>query len=290
MIRKIVMFMILTLFSFVFLTSVSASTLTKYEYRNQIEMLEEEIFKLKKEIESVEEQKNTINDNAEKIKKEYDDKVKVEDMYNWFNKCSIYDVMSNIKIEIKSYNTFLGIETSSSTSKGSGVIVGLTESNQYVVLTSYYVIQPKSGYKKATYKLIDSFGNVYEAKVGKSDIKLGLSALVFTKNNKSDLYSISLSADDAVSGDPICNIYSFENSGFNHMSFSNVIGYKNKNNYCDFKLLENIVDIKNNNEGSMSVNLNGQLVAITICCEVIDGNNYCYGVPISKIRYFLYSN
>ena len=63
----------------------------------------------------------------------------------------------NVTVYTKSYNTFLGITTSNSTSSGSGIIF-YESSSYYYFITNNHVSVKKSGYDKVSYTVEDYLG------------------------------------------------------------------------------------------------------------------------------------
>lgn len=284
--KKIILLLLLVILVFSGLKTSTAAAPTIDYYTEECSKLEKEISELEKQLEELKQQINTRNLEYSRLTKDFNDKISVEDMYDWFNKCDIYSTRANIKITTKSYNTFLGIETSSSTATGSGVIIK-SQANVEFVLTSYYVTKKDSDYKKVEYKIYDAFQNKTSASLEYESQAYGLSILTYTKTTTSDLYAIPLSNSIANVNDPVCTIYSLRDSAFNHMSFSTVSSVSINTTYTSFNLFSTETDTKSTIHGSMIVNLNGDLVGISLLTATSDNINLVYGVSVDKIKAFL---
>ena len=282
--RKILTYILIVILSFVFLTGAKSSTiLTKEEYTSEIEKLEEEILELEAAIEMLKNQMKEYNDEYSKLEKEFDDLLSKEDMYAWLNQCNIYNVRSNVMVTAKYYKNFMGFETASKTYIGSGFIFCESGSTKYV-LTTYYLTN-KTDYNNVSYKLNDAFQNEYNAKLYASSKEYGIAILYFTDTYQNDLYVSPLANSDPEVGDPICNIYSLNNSAYNHMNFSKINNYTTSSN-ISFNLIQNEIDTASSIYGCMSVGLDGKVIGMVL--ETISNDEiYCYSVPVSKIREYL---
>ena len=260
--RKLILTILIVVLSLIFLTGAKSSVMTKEEYKDEITIIEEEIKELENKIETIKAQIAKIEEEYSKLEAEYDEKFTKEDMYEWLNQCNIYNVRSNMKVEVKHYNTsFIGTITKSEIVSGSGFIFCSKGDTKYV-LTTYDLIQSK-GYKQISYTLYDAFQTKYTAKLYKSS---------------NDLYVAPLSKEDPSVKDLVCNIYSLNNRTYNHMNFSVVES-------LDLGLFKNKVDTQNTISGCMSVDIYGNVIGIV--SSITD--NYCESISVSKIREYLLS-
>ena len=284
--RKILTYILIVVLSFSFLIGAkSSSVLTKEEYTSEIVKLEEEILELEEAITLLKEQMKQYDEEYSKIKEEFDGLLSKEDMYDWLNQCNIYNVRSNVKVTAKHYKTVFGIETSSKTYTGSGFIFCESGSTKYV-LTTYYLTN-NTDYNKVSYKLNDAFQNEYNAKLYASSKEYGIAILYFTDTYQNDLYVAPFANSDPKIGDPICNIYSLNNSAYNHINFSKVNNYTLSSN-SSFNLIQNEIDTVSSIYGCMSVGLDGKVVGMVL--ETISNDEtYCNSVPVCKIREYLVS-
>lgn len=288
--KKICFFILLVVFTFLGLKTINASTLTKTDYLNQIEELEKDIDDLKKKIDDMNSKISKLNTEYQQLSSDLAGKLTQDDMFDWFNYCDIYNTRACVRIESKFYKTFLGIETSSYTRTGSGVIIK-EQGNYEYVLTSSNIIKNDTKYDKEKYTVWDSFKDEYSASLYCSNESYGLAILIFTKNYN-DLYAVSLASKDGALNDPVCNIYSPKDYGYNHMNFSTISNTNRESDDFSFPLIVNKIDIKSNIYGSMTVNMKGQLVGITYYSSTSSDyqTNYSIAIPVSIIKVFLKQN
>lgn len=287
--KKICIFIIMVVFTFVGLKTINASTLTKTDYLNKIEELEKDIDNLKKKIDEINLKINKLNEEYNQLSSVLAGKITQEDMFYWFNYCDIYNTRACVRIQSKFYKTFLGIETSSATRTGSGVIIKEEKDSEYV-LTSSYIVKNDTKYDKVKYTVWDAFKYEYSGILYCSNESYGLAILKFSKKSN-DLYAVSLASNDVALNDPVCNIYSPSGYGYNHMNFS-TSNTSRKGDDFSFPLIVNEIDVKSNIYGSMTVNMKGQLVGLTYYSQTSSDyqTNYSIAIPVSIIKVFLSQN
>ena len=284
MIRKIIFTLLVVVLSFGFLTGAKSSVLTAEEYREEIVKLEQEIEDLQKEIDILKNDILKFETEYKELEEKFDGLLKKEDMYNWLNQCNIYNVRANMKIDARHYNTnFIGMVTKEETHTGSGFIF-CEDGNTKYVLTTYYLTNDK-GYKKISYTLYDAFQTKYTATLLASSQEYGIAVLKFTDSLTNDLYVAPLAKADPVVGDPVCNIYSLNNSAYNHINFSKVKSY-DSTSYYTFDVFTNDVDTESSVYGSMSVDLNGNVVGIVSLTSTGE-EQCCKSIPVTKIIEYL---
>ena len=288
--KKICIFILLVVFAFVGLKTINASTLSKNDYLNQIEELEKDIDNLKKKIDDMNSKISKLNTEYQQLSSDLARKLTQDDMFYWFDYCDIYNTRACVRIESKFYKTFLGIETSSATRTGSGVIIK-EQGNYEYVLTSSNIIKNDTKYDKEKYTVWDSFKYEYSASLYCSNESYGLAILIFTKKYN-DLYAVSLASKDVALNDPVCNIYSPKDYGYNHMNFSTISNTNRESDGFSFPLIVNKIDIKSNIYGSMTVNMKGELVGITYYSSTSNDYQdiYSIAIPVSTIKVFLNQN
>ena len=283
--RKIFITFLIIVLSLIFLTGAKSSLLTKEEYASEIVELEEDITELEEAIEQIKNQMKEYEAQYSQLEKELTDQLTKEDMYDWLNQCNIYNVRSNVKITAKFYNKSFGFETSSKSYSGNGFIFCASGNIKYV-LTTYYLIED-TNYDYVSFKLHDAFQTEYTAKLYKSNKEYGIAILYFTDTGQNDLYVAPLATSDPNVNDPICNIYSLNNSAYNHMNFSKVNSYTSSS-HSSFNLMKNEIDTTSAIYGCMSVDLKGNVVGMVLETTTENGM-YCNSVPVSKIREYLLS-
>lgn len=281
--KKLIKSLIILGLIFFGMTTVLGSSMTTDEYAIHSEILETQIADIADEIADLKQELARLESQFNQMQALYNKQMSVDDMYNWFNLCQIYDARANVRINAKSYNIFLGIQTSSNNVGGSGAIIK-KEGNTIYVLTSYYVTELKSNYKNIEYTVEDAFRNSYKASLKYQSKEYGLSILMFTKGIDK-LYAVPLANEDPKVNKPICNIFSLSDSALNHMNFTTVSYITVDSQYTEFVMFANEIDTKSNIYGSMSVDINGDLIAITL----LTNDDSCIGVPVSKVKEFLSS-
>ena len=288
--KKICIFIIMVVFTFVGLKTINASTLTKTDYLNKIEELEKDIDNLKKKIDDINLKINKLNEEYDQLSSVLAGKITQENMFDWFNYCDIYNTRACVRIKSKFYKTFLGMETSSATRTGSGVIIKEEKDSEYV-LTSSYIVKNDTKYDNVKYTVWDAFKYEYSGILYCSNESYGLAILKFSKKSK-DLYAVSLANNDVALNDPVCNIYSPSDYGYNHMNFSTISNTSRKGDDFSFPLIVNEIDVKSNIYGAMTVNMKGQLVGLTYYSQASSDyqTNYSIAIPVSIIKVFLSQN
>ena len=252
----------------------------KIYYKEEINNLITEITNLKQEIQD-------YKIKVEEIVKKYNElnnqmiqtKTKV-DIINFFNKANIYATRSNVIVKTKSYNTFLGITTSSSNKKNAGIIIKQDQKNYYI-LTTTADIQKDSNYSKRKLEILDSFNLEYQAEVVFEDFSYNLTLLKVAKEDN-DLYSLELSTTTNYLEEEeiVINIHSiiYSNSEitFNHMEL--VKEYDLSNN----KLLIDSINTNGYN-GSMIINDELELIGIGDKTKTIENLKYNQAITTNTI-------
>lgn len=263
----------------------SAATLDENYYQSQIDNIQKEIDDIQKEIDKIELEIKQLNSDYNQLQTECANKLSYEQMVDWFNSCNKYGVRANVRIYTKYYNTFLGIETSSKTISGNGVIFRDSDTTYYA-LTTTLITAKNDDYKKTKYSILDAFGSKYDATLVDHDEEYGLSILSF-KSTNSYLNTIDL-GDSAVSiEDPVCQVYTSIDGGYNHMYFTNVESIKSTSSFA-FNLFWTDVDLNQNIAGCMLLDLNGNLVGISSGTYTnLDGSRTSANIPLTNINSYL---
>ena len=283
--KKIKLFILMFLISLI-LSGCNLKLLTTQEYQDEIVDIENDINQLSKDIEELKNKIALLEAEYQQLSNELDSLLTKEDMYKWLNQCDIYNARGNMKVEVEYSKTFIGITTSTDKYSASGFIF-YSVNNTYYVLTTYNITN-KTGYNKVSYKLIDAFQTDYTASLYKASEEYGLAVLSFTDDKaQNDLYTVKFADSDPKVNDPVCNIYSLQNSAFNHMNFSKVDNYVKISTY-DFEVFYSDVDTVNSIYGAMSVDLDGNLVGMASVTYNEDGMKIA-SIPVSKIKEYLVS-
>lgn len=201
----------------------------------------------------------------------------------------------------KCYNTGLGglVETSSSTSQGSGVVIDVSDGWCYV-LTNYHVVKRLTEYSKQSISVEDAWGNVYEAQVYKNSNKssiamdesfdLALLCFQYKEGGKKALSEIELVGDPSIN-DNIIAVGSPEGQK-NTFTCGKIVGInklpegssENGVNIA-FDVIVHDANIYRGSSGGPLINAKGQLVGLNFA-GYNDGFYGC-SIPASKIKEFL---
>ena len=129
------------------------------------------------------ENKNNFNNSGtsviEQIQEVFEEEI---DYVALTNTITTSTMKANITIINKSYNTFLFIETSSSTGTGSGIIFGKNSDDYYFALTNNHVTVKNSGYNLQKLTAVDYLGNEYTATRYHQSADYDLAVIYFKKS------------------------------------------------------------------------------------------------------------
>lgn len=147
------------------------------------------------------------------------------------NKISTDLIKGVVKIYNKSYNTFLGIETSSSTLQGSGFCFHIQD-GYYYVLTNCHVAKKNSSYDKQKFTIEDYQGQTYEGYLYKNPNK-SVSAIaasydlacLYFKPSSTNVKKLSIVSTNPDANDDVISIGS-PNGQSNSITFGKVIDYR----------------------------------------------------------------
>lgn len=252
----------------------------KIYYKEEINNLITEITNLKQEIQDYKIKVEEIVKKYNELNNQMIQTKTKEDIINFFNKANIYATRSNVIVKTKSYNTFLGITTSSSNKKNAGIIIKQDQKNYYI-LTTTADIQKDSNYSKRKLEILDSFNLEYQAEVVFEDFSYNLTLLKVAKEDN-DLYSLELSTTTNYLEEEeiVINIHSiiYSNSEitFNHMEL--VKEYDLSNN----KLLIDSINTNGYN-GSMIINDELELIGIGDKTKTIENLKYNQAITTNTI-------
>ncbi len=213
------------------------------------------------------------------------------------NKISTDTIKGVVKIYNKSYNTFLGIETSSSTSQGSGFCF-YTQSGYYYILTNCHVAKKDSSYDKQKFTIEDYQGKTYEGYLYQNTNKTYSAispsydlACLWFKPSSTNVKKLSFA-----NGNP--SFYEDVISLGAPRSQSNAITYGNVSDYRKITLSNTSVSrsnvtfdvichdayINNGSSGGPLLNTNLKVVGVNYAG---DSSGFGYAIPIEKVQEFL---
>lgn len=206
-----------------------------------------------------------------------------------------------VTVHNKCYNTGLGglVETSSSSSQGSGAIIDISGGWCYV-LTNHHVVEKLGEYSRQKITVEDAWGNIYEAQIYKNDLKaqaaldpsydLAVICFKYTNTENHSLYEIELASDPAISE----NIISLGTPKGQKNTFTcgKVLTYSKLSNSSDesisalaFDIIVHDANINRGSSGGPLINSKGQLVGLNFAGY--DDRTYAFAIPVSKINEFL---
>ena len=212
------------------------------------------------------------------------------------------DIMRGVvTVHNKCYNTGLGgiVETSSSSSQGSGIVIDVSGGWCYV-LTNHHVVEKLSEYSRQKITVEDAWGNVYEADIYKNDLKshaaldenydLAVICFKYTDNEKHSLYEIEFASNPTINENVIS--LGTPKGQKNTFTCGKVITYSKLSNSSDeslsniaFDIIVHDANINRGSSGGPLINAKGQLIGLNFA-GYSDGT-YGFAIPVSKINEFL---
>ena len=211
------------------------------------------------------------------------------------NRISSDIIKGVVTIYNKSYNKFLGIETSSTTSKGSGFCFHIQD-GFYYLLASCHLTKQNSSYENQEITIEDYQGNTYKGYIYKNP-KKSYSAIsashdlvcLYFKPSKSNVTKIPMSAKDISKNDDVITL-----SGNNSKSISYGCVYdytKNSLSNISTSLSNVTFDVIYHNSysadstGGPLLNIHLNVIGINYAGNSSTGRGYA--IPISRVKDFL---
>ena len=217
------------------------------------------------------------------------------------NMITFETMKSLVTVINKCYNTAMGgfIETESSTSQGSGVIIDISDGYCFV-LTNYHVASFIEKYSRQELTIEDAWGNQYKASYYKTpsnsvyamdpEYDLALLCFKYEENPKHPLAEIKM-GDDPKVGDFVVSLGAPANQR-NAISYGEVITYKklqasdeNTVSNVTFDIIYHNAFIDHGSSGGPLVNATGYLVGLNFAG--FESNKHGCAIPLSKIVEFL---
>lgn len=203
-----------------------------------------------------------------------------------------------VKVYNKSYNTFLGIPTTNSTSQGSGFCFHI-QNGYYYILTNCHVAVLKDSYKKQKFTIEDYQGNSYDGYLYKNPnkeveaiaAKYDL-ACVYFKSTSTNVKKLEFASSNLNSKDDVIAVGAPEGQ-------SNTITYGNVLNYAKITLKDTSIRESNvtfdvmahnaytNNGSSGCPILNANLEVVGVNYAGTENIQRAYAIPLKKIKEFL---
>ena len=201
---------------------------------------------------------------------------------------------ANVTVYTKSYNTFLGITTSSSTSSGSGIIFTLNSNGYYFLITNNHVTVKDSSYSNVSYTIEDYKGNTYTGYLKYESAEYDLAVLYFKKNI--ELAKVGLATKNPVANDELVSLGQPLNqnnaisygkcSTYQRVTLSNTATYKSN---VTFNVMRHSCPTDSGSSGGAILNTDLQLVGIHYAGSHTASGQFVagYAIPIEKVREFL---
>lgn len=200
-------------------------------------------------------------------------------------------ISANVKIITESYNTFLGMTTSSVVSQGSGIIFANAHGNYYV-LTNCHVAAKREGFNKVKYTIIDYKGREHRARLFNSAIDPNYDLAVLIFENTVDLHVISMTNTNPKIGDEVISLGQPKGQN-NTITFGKIWKYQkvyfetpNPYSTTNFLSIFHSAPTQGGSSGGALLNLDFKLIGINFAGPK-DGDSYGVAVPIEKVWEFL---
>ncbi len=207
-----------------------------------------------------------------------------------------------VSIKNKSYNTSMGglVETTSSTSQGSGVVIEISNGFAYV-LTNYHVVNQDEGYAKQKISVFDPWGNEYAATVYKhprlsnsamdKSYDLALLYFQYTETEEPLLNAIDMATKNPERGEYVVSLGAPRGQK-NSITYGRALAYQKLSAAEGEPVADVVFDIILHNalidhgsSGGPLLDPTGKLVGINFAGY--ESNNYGCAIPLSKIVEFL---
>ena len=213
------------------------------------------------------------------------------------NKISTDLIKGVVKIYNKSYNTFLGIETSSSTSQGSGFCFHIQD-GYYYVLTNCHVAKKNSSYDKQKFTIEDYQGKTYEGYLYKNSNK-SVSAIaasydlacLYFKPSSTNVKKLSIVSSNPSSNDDVISLGA-PKAQSNSITYGYIYGYR-KITLSDkstslsnvtFEVVYHNAFINNGSSGGPLLDANLRVVGVNYAGN---SSGIGYAIPAVKVQEFL---
>ena len=216
------------------------------------------------------------------------------------NQISTDTIRGVVKVYNKSYNTFLGIETASSTAQGSGFCFHI-EDGYYYILTNCHVAQKDTSYDNQKFIIEDYQGNTYEGflfqfkKSNKVVSAISPSydlACLYFEASSSNVKALKILSKNPASGADVISLGA-PNGQSNTITFGQIAGYGGVTLADTSTTLSNVTfDVIHHsayiNKGSSGGPLlNTDLNVIGVNYAVSTSRELAYAIPAEKVIEFL---
>ena len=214
------------------------------------------------------------------------------------NQISTDTIKGVVKVYSKSYNTFLGMETVSSTAQGSGFCFHIQD-GCYYILTNCHVVLKDASYDKQKLTVEDYQGNTYEGYLYKNP-DTGISAIaaaydlacLYFEAASTNVKALSIVSDNWPVGKDVISIGAPEGQS-NSITFGKLVNYGKVTLSDSSAALSNVTfdvichNAYANKGSSGGPLLNADLNVVGVNYAGSDSSNYAFAIPAEKVCEFL---
>ncbi len=214
------------------------------------------------------------------------------------NKISTDIIKGVVKIYNKSYNSFLGIETASSTAQGSGFCFHI-ENGCYYILTNCHVAMKNASYDKQKITIEDYQGNTYEGyiyinpdtEISAIAASYDLACLYF-KPSSTNVKKLSIDASNPDVGADVISIGAPKGQS-NSITYGKILGYGDivlsdaspSLSNVTFDVIGHNAYINNGSSGGPLLNADLDVVGVNYAGS--ESENFGASIPAEKVYEFL---
>lgn len=217
------------------------------------------------------------------------------------NKISTDTIKGCVNVTLKEYNTFLGIETESQTSFGSGVVIFSNKVNDTTyynkIVTNYHVVEKDKNFDNHTYTVEDYIGNTYKAYLDPNlcvdDYEgckyLDLATLFFYSSTP--LKCISFANEETEVNDKVIAIGQPKGQN-NTITIGKCLRYetiRTTNGYNDIYSIVHNSPINNGSSGGALINTKHELIGINFAVSKNNNGKFItgYAIPVGSLKALL---
>ena len=217
------------------------------------------------------------------------------------NQISTDTIKGVVKIYNKSYNSFFGFESTSTTSQGSGFCFHIQD-GYYYILTNCHVAVKENGYDNQKFTIEDYQGKTYEGYLFRSANKTmnaiaaeyDLACLYFKPNTATNIKSLSIVEQDPTVGNDVISIGA-PNGQSNSITYGQITGYGTAtltdtpvtSSNVTFPVIGHNAYINNGSSGGPLLDANLNVIGVNYAGATTA--DYGLAIPAEKVNEFLRS-
>ena len=214
------------------------------------------------------------------------------------NTISTDTIKGIVKIYNKSYNTFLGFETSSTTSQGSGFCFKI-QNGCYYILTNCHVAKKNADYDKQEFTIEDYQGHTYKGYLYKNPNKTVTAisasydlACLYFKPESTNVKTLPCASSNPSIGTDIISVGAPKNQS-NSITYGEIAGYgtvtlndtSTSMSNVTFDVIGHTAYANNGSSGGPVLNADLQVVGVNYA--VSKSSNATFAIPVEKVYEFL---